>query len=188
MTNQEKINILNLEVARPLNLDISDLATVVSIESNFNEKAVNKYTGASGIIQFMPTTAQELGYNISQVRAMTFNEQAKLAKKYLEKKNARGLRGVDLYLSVFYPVSVGKENFVYPNSVYSVNSGLDYDKNGKLTYSDIKRFFESKKAQTVKDYDLSGATSFFSLKKWMYFIFPISFILISLITYNYSKK
>lgn len=188
MTSQEKINILNLEVARPLNLDISDLATVVNIESNFNEKAVNKYTGASGIIQFMPTTAQELGYNISQVRSMDFAQQARLARTYLEKKNARGLRGVDLYLAVFYPVSVGKTSYTYPNSVYSVNRGLDYDKNGTLTYSDIKRFFDAKKDATVKQYDLTGATSFFTLKKWMYFVFPISFILISLITYNYSKK
>jgi len=188
MTTQEKINILNLEVARPLNLDIADLATVVNIESNFNENAVNRYTGASGIIQFMPTTAQELGYSIAQVRAMDFLQQAKLAKKYLEKKNARGLRGADLYLAVFYPVSVGKTSYTYPNGVYTVNKGLDYDKNGTLTYSDIKKIFDTKKAQTVKDYDLSGATSFFTLKKWMYFIFPISFILISLITYNYSKK
>lgn len=44
-----------------------ELAQQIGVESSFNPDAVNKTSGASGIAQFLPSTASDPGYGISAI-------------------------------------------------------------------------------------------------------------------------
>ena len=46
-----------IELGGRLNIDPDYLVNVMSIESGFNPAATNVYTGATGLIQFIPATA-----------------------------------------------------------------------------------------------------------------------------------
>lgn len=110
----------------------------------FNPGIRNPKSGAVGLIQFMPkSTAPDLGTTADALAAMSFVDQLDYVFKYFEKygyiKKCNYLE--DYYLSIFYPVNVGKD----PNEVvgragstlYSQNSGFDADKKGYYTVGDI---------------------------------------------------
>ncbi|HBC04295.1 MAG TPA: hypothetical protein DC015_08915, partial [Aequorivita sp.] len=58
----EIINKLN-SVAANLGIDVNWLMAVINFESagTFSPSIQNKYSGATGLIQFMPSTAKSLG-------------------------------------------------------------------------------------------------------------------------------
>ena len=107
-------------------------------------------SGATGIFQVMPKTANDLGYTIAQVEQMTFQQQLELFKKYLTKngyyqKLKTTKDQLDFYLAVLYPALMGKADTAImarsPSITYNQNSGLDGDKNGVITKADIRRYF-----------------------------------------------
>jgi hypothetical protein len=89
-----------------------DIYSIIHIESGGNPAAVNKTSGASGLIQWTPSTASKMGYTVEMIRSMTVIEQLKLAKDYLMiYRPAKGYHGyIDLYLAVFYPRAMGQPN------------------------------------------------------------------------------
>ena len=110
----------------------------------FNPAIVNKHSGATGLIQFMPKgSAPDLGTTCEALAKMSFVEQQDYVFKYFEKygyiKKCKVLE--DYYLSIFMPVMVGRD----PNEVvgrqgtklYSQNSGFDTAKKGYYTVGDI---------------------------------------------------
>jgi len=98
-------------VSKNLNIEPNWLLTVMYKESRINPYAVNKISGASGLIQFMDKTAQGLGYNINDIREMSAAGQLDVVEKYLKGGAYHNL--FDLYLKVFYPVAIGKaDDFV----------------------------------------------------------------------------
>lgn len=123
---------------------------LIDLESNGNPQAVNDITGASGIIQFMPTTAKALGISIEDIRKMTVSEQLPWVDKYLTKiKGSREFTSfLDLYFAVFYPRGIGQpHDYVigsevseaYAKKIREQNKGIDKagDNDGLLTPSDI---------------------------------------------------
>ena len=86
----------------------NDLLIVIWAESNYNPKAINSRTWASGLIQFMPSTAKDLGTTISAIRQMWAVEQLTLVERFY-KKNNRWVKlnnVVDLYKATFFPLSL----------------------------------------------------------------------------------
>ena len=123
------------------------LMAVMYSESKFDAAVQNyKGSGATGLIQFMETTAQEM--NISLERLGRMNHLQQLEYVYLYLQTVRDRYGdyeslTDLYLAVLYPKARGQE-FCYtlyarPSSQYNQNSGLDENKDGRVTISDIDR-------------------------------------------------
>lgn len=115
------------------------LAAVMSFESGFNPAAVNSQSNATGLIQFMPSTAKNLGTTVSALRAMSFQEQLPYVIKYFGEK--AGLRSLeDTYLKVFYPKAIGQSNnWVVARegeAVYTQNASFDNGK-GYITKGDI---------------------------------------------------
>lgn len=51
-----------LEVASKLKVNADSLKKLINFESGWNPTATNKYTGARGLIQFMPSTAASFDY------------------------------------------------------------------------------------------------------------------------------
>ena len=86
------------------------LANLMSFESNLKPQARNKVSGATGLIQFMPSTAKSLGTSTDALYRMSATQQLPFVIKYLKKMRGRGAYNTsgDLYMAVFYPVAIGK--------------------------------------------------------------------------------
>lgn len=96
------------EVAKEIRVPRNWLLTVMFKESRINPFAVNKTSGASGLIQWAVNTAEGLGHSIERVRQMSATQQLDLVQKYLAGRRYKSL--YDLYLQVFYPAAVNKKN------------------------------------------------------------------------------
>lgn len=131
-------------MAGRLNCDYRDLLGVMNAESGLNSQAVNSKSGATGLIQFMPKTAASLGTSTSQLKNMSPTQQLKYVEKYLSREiQSRGLQGKrlsagDLYTLVFMPARAKSEIISSVGTkAYSWNQGLDLNKDGLITKSEL---------------------------------------------------
>ena len=138
-------------VAQTLDVPPEWLMAVMYSESKLNPSAVNhKGSGATGLIQFMVNTVKDLNRKLgtqlymSDIRNMDAVTQMDLVYTYLQ--NVRDKYGefntiTDLYLAVLYPRAVGQDYcytlYAKPTQKYRMNSGLDENKDGRVTKSDI---------------------------------------------------
>lgn len=135
------------EVSTELEVAPEWLMAVMFSESRLNPAAVNlRGSGATGLIQFMPMVAEELGTTCDQIRAMSAVEQMNLVHRYLQRIRTRYgdyQNLTDLYLAILYPRAItGDENavlYVSPSIAYKQNAGLDENKDGRVTARDIDR-------------------------------------------------
>jgi hypothetical protein len=101
------------------------LMAVMKTESNLNPRAVNPTSNATGLIQFMPSTAISLGTTVAELKNMNGTQQMEYVKKYLRPYQSRIKSFYDLYLAVFYPAYLGKpDKTVFPDNVIAWNRGL----------------------------------------------------------------
>ena len=121
-------------------------AAIVSFESEWKPDAVNPYSGASGLIQWMPSTAKAFGTTVEAIRQMSALEQIPLVEDYFERR--KGLAPRDLYLLVFYPAAIGKsdEHVVFRRGEkgYEQNAGLDAEKDGTITVGNIRAVIDGR--------------------------------------------
>lgn len=95
--------------------------------------AIKNNIGATGLIQFLPSTAKSLGTTTDELRKMSFKQQLVYVDKYLNANLKKHLingkipptftQG-DIFMTIFYPVSVGKPNYQFPDSVRKANAGI----------------------------------------------------------------
>ncbi len=94
-------------------------------------------SGAVGLIQFLPETAQELGTTTAQLASLTAIQQLDYVEQYFLKYKGRLTRLEDVYMAVFTPLGIGKspEYALYRRGTkeYEQNIGLDTNKNGVIT-------------------------------------------------------
>jgi hypothetical protein len=96
--------------------------------------SITNNIGATGLIQFLKSTAVSLGTTTDELRKMTFKQQLVYVDKYLkgalkkhltpEGKIPPTFTQGDVFMTIFYPVSVGKPNYQFPDSVKKANSGI----------------------------------------------------------------
>lgn len=67
------------------NLSKEDIYRVMKGESAFNTKAYNSSSGATGLFQFIPGTANELGYTTDQIQNMSAAQQLSVYGEYLDR-------------------------------------------------------------------------------------------------------
>lgn len=140
------------KMAGELGVKKEDLITIMKFESRLDPKARNPYSGATGLIQFMPSTARELGTSTEELSKMSAVEQLDYVFMYFKQKGIKpGMSLGDLYLAVFYPAAVGKsDNMVlgqqgasgFSGKVYDQNKVLDKNKDGIITVADVKSSIE----------------------------------------------
>lgn len=115
----------------------------MQFESGLDPKARNPKSSASGLIQFMSATATQLGTTIEKIRAMGAMEQLGFVHKYFKaiRKDWSDATLCDVYLAILYPKAIGYAHdapvFVKGNSTYAVNAGLDANKDGVVTKSEV---------------------------------------------------
>ena len=105
---QEKVQ----RICTDLDINVADLKRIMEKESRINPKAVNQLTGkATGLIQFMPATAEGLGTTTGKLRGMSGVDQLDYVKRYYAQYAHKWLHTLgDLYLATFYPKAIGKPN------------------------------------------------------------------------------
>ncbi|MCH2043790.1 MAG: D-Ala-D-Ala carboxypeptidase family metallohydrolase [Saprospiraceae bacterium] len=145
------------EICSKLGLEPDFLMATIDAECGFDHKAVNKYTQASGLIQFMPFTAKDLGTTIQDIQKMSALKQLDYVYKYFSiyKKLVNKLsEPAESYLIVFYPYAVGKPNDyvlgsqVGPGTVAAIarqNAIYDLNKDGKVTKGEIMEYMRKNK-------------------------------------------
>lgn len=140
--------------AKNIGCDVYDLDTCIFLESTWNPQAYNSASGAWGLIQWLDSTAKDVAKVVSAKyigQQSAYIQLAYVEQYFLEMKRRLKLNGFatkyDLYLTIFYPAAVGKpETFVLLESAqkgYSGNKGLDYNKDGRITKSEVMQWFDS---------------------------------------------
>ncbi|MCD0156010.1 tape measure protein [Deinococcus sp. 6GRE01] len=124
-------------VANRLGIDPQALLAVAFKESSLNAGAVNAKSGASGLIQFLPSTARALGTSVEAIRKMTPEQQAPYIEAYLRQAGVgQGSNLEQVYAAVFAGSASKTGRVLYTAAdgrAYSDNIGLDLDKNGEIT-------------------------------------------------------
>lgn len=139
-----------VQVAKRVNCDPNDLMCLMNSESGLKTTAVNKGSGATGLIQFMPSTAKSLGTSCSALKSMSPEEQMVYVEKCImnSKKAAKlGNQKIGpgtLYALIFLPARAGRDILTSTGEkYYSSNKGLDVDKDGKISKADLAKRIRS---------------------------------------------
>ena len=135
------------EISSMLDVPPEWLMAVMYSESKFDASVLNhKGSGATGLIQFMPATASDMNVSLHRLARMNHLQQLEYVYMYLQ--TARERYGeynslADLYLAVLYPKARNQDYcytlYAKPSKAYLQNSGLDENKDGRVTISDIDR-------------------------------------------------
>jgi len=114
-----------VKVAAELKTDPAWLANAIQGESRWNPAARNPSTGATGLIQFMPSTARRLGTTTAAIGRMSRLQQLPLVFAFLKPYIGRMNSQRDVYLAIFYPRFIGKpEATAFPAKVPAQNPGI----------------------------------------------------------------
>lgn len=126
--------------------DVDAIATVMSSESGFNPSARNPYGTATGLIQITEGTAKALGTTTADLATMGSVAQLEYIEKFYRRMGINSnSRPFD-----YYVVGLGQRPLlpldyqVVSNENYTVNSGLDWDKDGKITVADMRDVFNAR--------------------------------------------
>ena len=132
------------EIASVLSINPEWLMFTMKFESGINPKKVNQISNATGLIQFMPSTARELGTSNEGLLKMSNVEQLDFVYKYLKRYKGRMKRWIDVYLAVFYPAAIGKgDNYVIKSDlVAKQNQIFDLNKDLDISVDEIKKVLQ----------------------------------------------
>ncbi len=97
--------------------------------------------GATGLIQFMPSTAEGLGTTTDKLRAMSNVEQLVYVQKHLSRFRGKYQSFVDLYCAVFWPAAVGKPDsyVITSDKVAAQNPIFDLNGDKDITKGEIRQ-------------------------------------------------
>jgi hypothetical protein len=105
-------------IANRFSIQPNWLMMIMELESGINPKALNSSTNATGLIQFMPSTAIGLGTDINKLYNMNHVQQLDFVEKYFIPYAKYLKSGEDLYLAVFYPLALRKDdNYIFGSEV-----------------------------------------------------------------------
>jgi hypothetical protein len=129
-------------IADTLDCNINDLMACMAWESGESFRADIKNgagSGATGLIQFMPSTAKALGTTTAKLASMTSEDQLSYVYKYFKPFAGRLKNLGDLYMAILWPKGVGKpDHYVLFDrtktpTTFRQNAGLDVNKDGLVT-------------------------------------------------------
>ena len=113
--------------AARLGIDPAWLANIIQLESGGNPQARNPTSGATGLIQFMPSTAPTVGTTVNDLYPMDGRQQMPYVEQYFQNVIAKfgPLRSQeDVIAAVFYPAYIGQPDREFPANVQVANPGL----------------------------------------------------------------
>ena len=140
------------EISAQLQVPPAWLMAVMDAESGFRASVSNrKGSGAVGLIQFMPATAEELSVSAFRLKQMNPLQQLEYVFRYFQQVRDRYGDYTDLtdfYLAVLYPKARHQSPcftlYAKPSKAYNQNAGLDQDKDGRVTVHDVDLLMQRK--------------------------------------------
>lgn len=139
----EKVKYISVKLL----VDPNWLMAVMYKESKLNHRAVNSSSGATGLIQFMPSTAKGLGTSTSAIKSMTNLQQLDLVYKYFFPYVTKLNSYPDLYLATFFPIALGKgDDYIMrtssmsPALIANSNPAIDLNKDKQITIKEFKEY------------------------------------------------
>lgn len=127
-------------------LDPDKMAPIIRHESGGSASARNPQSGATGIIQFMPSVAKDLGTSVEALAQMSAAEQLPWAMKYLKKAGLDSDSPPEDYaMAVAAPAFIGEpdDTVVYPqgSKAWEQNAPWRPGDGGDITVGDILAFY-----------------------------------------------
>lgn len=106
-------------------------------------------SGAVGLIQFMPATAQGLGTTVENLALLSASEQLDYVAQYFKPYAARIRSLSDMYMAILLPKYIGQPDdsrlFTGGSVAYRQNAGLDADSDGVITKAEAASIVANKK-------------------------------------------
>lgn len=120
----------------------SEVYAVIQGESRFNPKATNK-SGATGLFQFMPGTAEELGTSTEAILNMSPTEQVALYDKYLSRWNYDGKNRLGIMQAAPAYADRGPDEVIYAKdtAAWKQNPGWRELGDGPITVKSINNYY-----------------------------------------------
>ncbi len=111
-------------------------------------------SGAVGLIQFMPSTADALGTSTTGLAKMTAVDQLDYVRKYFL-PHAGKLHSIeDIYMAILYPAAIGQSPdhalFASGTKAYQQNKGLDTNRDGTVTVEEAASKVRAKLEKGLK--------------------------------------
>ncbi len=141
-----------INIADKLGLDPSMLAAVMMFETAGTMRAdIQNSIQATGLIQFVPTTARLYGTTVDELKKLTPEEQLDWVERHFSKQAKRIKSLEDHYLAVILPAYVGASptavlgakgssetvGNLTKGAIYAANSGFDRSGKGYFTAADV---------------------------------------------------
>jgi hypothetical protein len=135
------------QVSANLGINPNWLMGVIELESagTFSPSITNSI-GATGLIQFMPTTAAGLGTSTFLLRQMSAVNQLDWVERYYRPYKTRIKAYRDLYIATLFPAALGQaKNFVLQTSrlpahvIARANPLFDTNKDNRITVGEIEK-------------------------------------------------
>lgn len=126
-------------VGNRLGVNPTDLLAAISFETvgTFSTSIKNPNGSATGLIQFIESTAKGLGTSTRDLAQMSRVEQMAYVEKYLEPYKGRMKNLGDLYMAIHWPAGVGKDDsyvmYKEGSKEYAGNKNLDVNGDGTVT-------------------------------------------------------
>jgi hypothetical protein len=139
-----------------LNINPDDLMSCMAWESGetFSPAVKNMAgSGATGLIQFMPSTAKAMGTSTAALAAMTAEDQLKYVYKYFKPFKGRLNNLGDVYMAILWPKGVGKDDsdtLFAEGITYRQNAGLDINKDHKVTRGECLTKIKEKQTKGLR--------------------------------------
>ena len=161
------------DISSDLLINPNWLMTVMHKESGINSKAYNPNpnSGATGLIQFMPATAQGLGTTTDALKNMSNVQQLDYVKKYFAPYKGKINSYFDLYMVTFFPLGVGKpDDWVVQggglsaDTIARANPAISQGKSA-VTVADFKTYLMRDIPSQFKSLIEAGANDFLNAGK-----------------------
>jgi hypothetical protein len=107
-------------------------------------------SGATGLIQFMPSTAIALGTSTAKLAKMSAEDQLNYVYKYFRPYAGKLSNLGDVYMAILWPRGVGKDDSYVlweqgkSPTTFRQNAGLDLNKDKKITRKECLKKIEEK--------------------------------------------
>lgn len=114
----------------------------------FNPSIQNRAgSGATGLIQFLPSTAKGLGTTTELLKWMGDVEQLSYVRDYLKPYYQRVSSLSDMYMAILAPIAIGRPDdkpLYSSGAAYRMNAPLDINNDGIITKGEASRFVKAK--------------------------------------------
>ncbi len=154
---------------------------------------------ATGLIQFIPDTAANLGTTTAALKQMSRVQQMDYVYKYLKPYAGQLNSYFDVYLVVFFPAAIGNtnnDNYIFETnrisraSIARGNPTMDINKDGMITMAEFKQYLKNTVKQEYWNDIFMAPVVFVKNNLWMVLVLAVLAmgITFAIIKISSSKK